>query len=208
MVTDTEAKSMADKDPQLVEELLRNLDRVREPSESRVVHEGDEKLPAPMVVSSVKSPGYVYIYDTITGEASLCKPYALKKALEKKRDDGSYVFTTRKPNVAPKRGTLTCLLHKDDPNRQHYTELGLPVCKKCNLTSPYQVKEHMRHKHPQEFKAIEAEREDLKKQEERDFQRGLLERIAPKVETEFPCSKCDFIAKSPLGLSAHMRKHQ
>lgn len=146
----------------------------------QVVHRGDEALPAPQVVSSLQSAGYCYIYDTRTGERSVTNRNMLLAQLEKKREDGSQVFTVDDPKITPTRGSHKCLLHPDDPRRAEYDAMGLVVCAKANLTSPYQVTMHMRHRHPAEWATIEEERLRREKAEERVFQQKMLETVVSK----------------------------
>jgi hypothetical protein len=127
-----------------------------------------------MVTSEMSSAGYVFIYDTETGEQSKCNNNMLRQMLGLQRPNGRPVYTTRPPKEPPKRGTYKCLLHPDGPNRKHYDDLGLPTCRKANLTSPFQVNRHMQKRHPVEWATIESERVSREKQEERDFQRGLV----------------------------------
>jgi hypothetical protein len=157
--------------------MLRQAEAAPEPGTLKVkeiLHRGDEELPAPMVAGALQSAGYVYIYDSRTGERSLTNRNMLPTQLQKKRDDGTPVFTVVKPQAQPARGTLKCLLHPDQPERAQYDALGLPVCLKSNLTSPYQVEQHMRHRHPTEWATIEEERKRKEKEEDREFQRSLL----------------------------------
>jgi len=168
----------------LIEEMISEAESAPEPGElkgGQVISSDDADMPAPMVSLKLKSAGYKYIYDTRTRERSVCNRNMLASALKKKRADGSTVFTTEKPSVPPKRGHLKCLLHADDPNREHYTELGLAVCKKANLTSPYQVTRHMEKRHQMEWKTIERERIDIEKQEEREFRRELMGKTVEKA---------------------------
>jgi len=164
----------------LIEE-IRNAQKAPEPGswdDSDVVHKGDEDLQSPMVRLEVKSADYVYVYDTRTAERSVVNKNMLQKQLEKKREDGSVVFTTTKPSFEPKRGTLKCLLHADNENRWLYESLGLPMCKKSNLTSPFQVKRHMQKRHHMEWEAIEEERKRMedenKKKSDALLQRALV----------------------------------
>lgn len=161
----------------LIEEMIRGAEGAEEPGEivrQRVIHEGDEDLPVPMVATKLVSAGYVYIYDTETGECSLTNRNMLPAQLKKKRPDGSNVFTTLKPAIPPKRGNLKCMLHPKGSNRKHYDELGLAVCPKDNLTSPFQVRRHMEKRHKMEWGAIEQERIDAEKKQDREFQEVLL----------------------------------
>lgn len=129
-----------------------------------------------MSPTQLKSAGYTYIYDTKSGERSLCNNNMLPQHLRKTRPDGSYVFTTQPPAVKPVRGVLKCMLHQDDPNREHYDSLGLPTCRKANLTSPFQVSRHMQKRHKVEWATIEQERKDVEKEEERQFRECLMAR--------------------------------
>jgi len=175
-------------DEKLVEEMVRDAERAEEPGkeDSRIINKGDAELPIPMVMS-IKSAGYVYIYDTRTGERSLTNRNMLPSQLKKRRADGSVVFTTISPGIKPARGTLKCTLHADGANREHYDELGLPVCRKANLTSPFQVKRHMQKRHPVEWATIEEERVAAEKEEDRDFQRMILDRtFTSKEKPEAP----------------------
>ena len=165
----------------LIEEMINEAEKAAEPGElakGQVINQGDSDMPAPMVAMKPQSAGYVYVYDTRTRERSLCNRNMLVQILKKKRPDGSTVFTTVKPSIAPKRGSLKCLLHQDNPNRQHYDELGLPVCMKANLTSPYQVRRHMEKRHQMEWKTIEQERIDAERLEDRELQRQLIGKVA------------------------------
>ena len=166
-----------------LEEMLRDAEVAPEPGESmkdKVIHKGDEDLPTPMVRSMLESAGWVYIYDTQTGERSTANRNMLRQLLRRKREDGSLVFTTIKPPFEPKRGTYKCMLHPNDPNRGHYEELGFPVCMKSNLTSPFQVRRHMEKRHKMEWAGIEQERIDTERAEDRKLQHILI-KSATKV---------------------------
>lgn len=160
-----------------IEEIVRDSQKATEPGEMKagdIVSEGDKDLPALMTTSTLESAGWTYIYDSRTGDKSLCNNNMLAQHLKKKRPDGSYVFTTQKPKVMPKLGTLKCMLHPDNPKRGHYDELGLGTCKKSNLTSPFQVTRHMQKRHKMEWQTLEAERIEAEKQEEREFRKSLM----------------------------------
>ena len=128
--------------------------------------------------SSVESAGYVYIWDTQTGKSSVCNRNMLTPTLGKLRKDGSRFFTTVKPNFEPHGGQHKCLLHESDENRAQYDELGLAVCTKDNLDSPYQVTVHMQARHPQEAATIEDINATAQREEDREFQRVLIQAAA------------------------------
>jgi len=164
----------------LIEEMMRDAEKAAEPGDivqDPVVNRGSEDAPFPAVLKDLSSAGYVYVYDTRTAERSIINRNMLRSALRKVRPDGSTVFTIHKPAFEPARGTYKCMLHKDAPNRKHYDEMGFATCPKANLRSPYQVEQHMKHRHKQEYAAIEAERLRNEKQEDRDFQKNLMREV-------------------------------
>ena len=128
--------------------------------------------------SIVESAGYVYIWDSQTAARSVCNRNMLQTTLGKTRKDGSRVFTTVKPNFEARGGQHKCLLFKDDENREQYNELGLPECTKDNLDSPYQVTRHMQTRHPQEWATIEDINATASREEDREFQRVLIQAAA------------------------------
>ena len=163
----------------LLEELLLEAETVEEPGASVkektiAANVDSEDAPVPMVVTSVESAGHAIIYDIKTGAASIANRNMLASLLKIKDDNGERIFTTRKPPYEPARGTFKCLLHPDLPNRVHYDEIGLPTCKKSNIINQYQVNQHMKKRHPASWEALDLERKEVEKQEERNFQRSLL----------------------------------
>lgn len=165
----------------LIEQMLRDAQKAEIPSELKehpVIHEGDAEFPAPMTVQQLKDAGYVYIWDTRTFERSPCLTYMLPSKLRMKREDGSYVFTTVPPTQKPMRGTIKCLLHSDNSNRKHYDEMGLPICKKSNLRNEFEMKQHMKKRHPREWEAIENERITAEKERERLMQETLIKSVS------------------------------
>lgn len=161
----------------LIEQMVKDAEKAGEPGEltkGAVVHKGDDEVPSPMIISEVTSAGHCFIYNTLTGAQSVMNLNMLRRKLQLKRADGSPVFTTIRPDVLPKLGEYKCMLHPDSPNRKHFDELGLATCPKAHLNSPYQVRRHMQKKHKDEWKAIEDERIDKERQEDREFQKQLM----------------------------------
>ena len=182
---DTITKTKSENDI-LIEQMLRDAQRAPEPGggEDKIVSKGDEDTPL-MVITELKSANYVYIYETKTGEASVANRNMLPMLLTIKNPNGANRFTTIRPSVTPVRGTLICLLHLDNPSRKHYTELGLPVCRKSNLTSPYMVMQHVKKRHPSAWATIELERTEKERQEDRALQRLMIQ-SATKETDEAP----------------------
>jgi len=154
-----------------LEEKVLNAEEVPESQvelESKPEFETEYMTPAPVL-----SAGQAYIYDTRTFERSLCRKNNLRHLLKLKREDGSSVFTTVKPDKLPKRGVLKCMLHPDE-RADMYDAWGFPVCKKSNLTSPFQVRRHMRSRHKQEYEAIKEEEARVEKDKERQLRESII----------------------------------
>jgi hypothetical protein len=158
----------------LIEEQMRDAEVA---PESEIRLDATEPL-TDMSPTKMQSAGYVYIYDTRTGDRSICNHNMLAAHLGKKRPDGSLVFTTRKPRISPRRGTLKCLLHLDNPNRAHYDALGLATCPKANLTSPYQVQRHMQKRHKMEWATIKEEIDREEKARNTKMQEAILKKAS------------------------------
>lgn len=179
----TETTEEVENNNALIEEMLRDAKTTEVPSslkDNPVIHKGDNEFGAPIVVSSMTDAGYVMIWDTRTYEEFPCLYYMLKQKLQEKRTDGSYRFTAREPSKKPWRGKIKCMLHPDNINRAHYDELGFRVCNKSNITNDFQLKSHMRLKHPQEWKAIQEEIAEKERKENMEYQRAILSMIADK----------------------------
>ena len=143
-----------------------------------VISKNVDNVPVPIVVNALNSAGYAFMYDTRTGLVPLTNKNMLPTQLKKLRPDGSRVFSLRRtPGLERHRGTMTCMLHKDNPERTTYDGLGLPVCPKSNLTNPMMVRSHMEHKHQMEWKIIRYEMEQKEKEADRQFQRELMKRV-------------------------------
>lgn len=133
-----------------------------------------------MEVGEVLSSGQVYIYDTRTGDRSICNRNNLAHNLSKKRPDGSLVFTTVKPKIKPVQGTHLCMLHPMAPGRHKYDELGLPICLKDNLRNPYQVRRHMQKRHKVEWAAIQEEEQREERERRRKLDEALIKSASKK----------------------------
>lgn len=130
------------------------------------------------MVMTIEDTGLVVIYRTTTGEPVKVLKYMLPEYLKARNADGTLQFAANKPAFEPKRGTLKCLLHPNGENRKHYDELGLPVCKKSNISAPYMVEQHMKKRHPSAWAIIERERTDREKEDDKEFQRFIVRELA------------------------------
>ena len=205
-------------EPQYIEELMEQVEEAQEPGDllrDQVLHQETEEVPLKVEIASIDSAGYVYIYNTQTGDRSVTNRNMLQDQLKKTFEDGSRVFTTIKPDIEPPVGTYKCLLHPSQPERAHYDSLGLAVCYKANLTSEYQVQRHMG-RHRMEWATISEERERAEREEERAFQRRLMELMAQNANpatnrptsrsTRPVCGECGKSFKSAGGLTLHTRQ--
>ncbi len=171
----------------LIQQMLRDAQKADEPGDLKtnpIIHKGDAELQAPMTVKEVSSAGYVWVWDTRTYEKIPILHYMLPSKLRQRRNDGSFIFTTVDPGKLPKRGSIKCLLHADGENREHYNQLGFRVCPKDNIINQYQLEQHMKKKHPQEWQAIEQERIKKEKDEDRALQHLLLTSQMNKQKVE------------------------
>ena len=153
-----------------IEEKMRDAEAV---AEDQLEIEGKVDEVEYMTPAEVLSAGQVYIYDTKTGERSVCRRNILAHKLGLRRPDGSLVFTTIRPNINPKRGHLRCMLHPDE-RKPMYDTWGFSTCKKSNLTSPFQVRRHMQKRHKQEYEAIKEEETRIEKDKERQLRESII----------------------------------
>lgn len=147
-----------------------------------ILHRGDEDLPAAMVTSALTSAGYAFIWDTKTHERHICNKNMLADAIKnKRRPDGSAIFTTRRPKEKPVMGQVKCLLHPDGPNRKQYDEMGMPVCDSGHLINQFELRRHMQNRHKTEWQTIQDEEARAEKQLDNEFKKLLLEQVATKT---------------------------
>ena len=156
-----------------IEEMMRDAEMADEPGDLKAGKVISATADMTMSTSELQSAGYVYVYDTRTANRSIVNRNMLQQQLEKRREDGSFTFSTRQPEgIAPVRGTLKCFLHEDDPNRKKYDQMALVRCKKSNFFTEMDRERHLKTRHPRAFATLENERT----RDERDAER--LERIA------------------------------
>jgi hypothetical protein len=167
-------------DDAILEQLVQEAEEAQEPGTlnlREVLHKGDDELATPMVVSALKSAGYVPMWTTDTHELRLTNKNMLRTQLQKKRADGSPVFTTRRPTQKPHRGTYKCPLHAESDTRRVADTYGLPYCTKDDIENPFEVKQHMRVRHGQEGATLDSYQRELERQEDREYQRAMVEAI-------------------------------
>lgn len=161
-----------------VHEMLRDADAAPEPGNMSAGTVIGNANGMQMSATELRSAGYVYVFNVRTGDRSTVNRNMLEQQLQKTFEDGTYAFSTKKPvGIEPARGKIKCLLHADDPNREKYSSMGLPVCRKSNIVASHDLRVHMEKRHRREWATINGEEIEKEKIRERDRQDNLTEAI-------------------------------
>lgn len=173
-----EVARLAEENRPVIEELIARATEAASPGPQvgEVVNKGSADNPMPAVITSMEEAGWTFIYDRRTGDRSVCNNNMLSTKLRQKVD-GILVFTTIDPKIRVTPGTIKCRLHKDDLQRPEWDKMGLPKCNKANITSEYELSQHMQKKHKKEWAAIEKIRIDTERKEDRAAQRAMTEAL-------------------------------
>ena len=171
-------------DVQDVQEMLRDAEVAEEPGNIRRGSVLGNSNGMTMTATELSSAGWVYVYNVRTADRSTVNRNMLEQQLQKKFDDGTYAFSTRKPEgIVPHVGKIKCLLHKDDPNRELYAQMGLPMCRKANLNTSHDLTIHMQKRHRREWASIDGDRKDEEKIKERERENQLADAIKLLAES-------------------------
>lgn len=124
------------------------------------------------------------------------------------------------------RGVLRCPLHRDHPEREAMSALGMAhvSCRKANLVTDLDVEKHIQHRHPALHERLTRKRTEDMRQEQLDLMRqqtaaltALLERgvgpqtiaaatgVAVAGETPYQCGICHEYQANAFKLNAHIR---
>ena len=175
------------------EEALTDADDARS---GQMVNVPNATDPMAMMIDEATSAGKVVVYDIRNGEPSVVNRNLLQNQLTKKDPaTGLRVFTTRRsevPNID--HGTLLCLLHKDHADREYHKTLGLGTCKKSNLRTQLDVRNHTQRRHAQEWASIAEDKEQARVADEsrrneltlKALERQLAEPVAPATAVTQP----------------------
>jgi hypothetical protein len=131
-------------------------------------------------ISRAEDAGYKVLWDSQTGEMSFVNLNMVRQVLRLTREDGSYVYTSQRPDITPERGTLLCLLCPDHPEREARMAMGFKTnetCRKTNIRTETDVEYHMRARHKRAWNMLERVQARVKEDEDRRFQRLMLERL-------------------------------
>jgi len=168
-----------------IEEMMRDAEIAEEPGNMAPGTVISATADMTMSAAELQSAGYVYVYDTRTGDRSVVNRNMLQQQLEKRRDDNSYAFSTRKPEgVEPIRGALKCFLHDDEADRERYNRMGFVHCTKSNFLTEMDRERHLRTRHPRAYAALENERTRADRDAERLERIALTETIRNMAEPE------------------------
>ena len=141
-----------------------------------ILNRPSEDQPAPMRVSDLAFKGYVEVWDTQTGIQSLQPRWLLWQALRKIRPDGSLVFTRVNPKIAPNHGAdLRCPLNPASPDYPRLKAMGFKQCTKQHIPHQDALMRHVKKSHVRAWDAMEREREDRQREEDRQLQRDMLQ---------------------------------
>ncbi len=188
MTTQTPEADTLDILKQLAEEGVapgEELKRVVEDVGGEIIERGsgtpgtDDETP-PMVSTKTEGGGYTIVYHTETGLDSKVSKNMLPAQLRKTLPSGKRAFTIYAPftpggpTTRPVEGTIKCYMHKDSEMRPICDEFGFVFCPKDNISSGFDLRQHMVWRHTQEWRAFEERRTQRDRDEDREIQRGML----------------------------------
>ena len=135
--------------------------------------------------TNVESAGHVVMWNTDTHESSIFNMNSVRVKLREVfplnydtiEMRGMPAWTATPPTAQPWRGTSTCPLHDDRPERAAYAAFGYPRCNRVNLPNEMEAQEHLRKKHPQTWRMMNesrAEAERKSQAEDRSINRLIL----------------------------------
>ena len=148
----------------------------------------DDETP-PMVSTKTEGGGYTTVYHTETGLDSKVTKNMLPAQLRVKLPSGKLAFTIYAPftpggpTTRPVEGTIKCYMHKDSEMRSICDEFGFVLCPKDNISSAFDLRQHMVKRHTQEWRAFEERRTQKNETEDRGIQRRNVEIQAAMLET-------------------------
>mgnify|MGYP003651278548 CR=1 FL=1 len=161
-----------------IQEMMRDAEEAEEPGNIKA----GEALSGTsegmtMTTAELRSAGYVYVYDSRTGDRSVVNRNMLPGTLLKKRADGSYVFSTKIPNIKIHVGEIKCPLHPDDENREKYDAYGFITCPKSDFRTLLDRDRHMQSRHKRAFATLQNELARESKESELLERRALTETL-------------------------------
>jgi hypothetical protein len=178
-----------------ITEMERTLRTAPEPGDVSYDAMGEE---ISMTKTSVKSAGYVTMWNTDSKEASVFNMNGVRAKLrevfpndyeENPSMRGKPCWTAQAPAEKPWRGTSTCPLHDSRPEREAYNLVGYPRCSRVELPNEMDAQEHLRLKHPRTWTLMNVQRVEVDRiaaEEDRVLNRKILEHLAGVSEVVQP----------------------
>lgn len=143
--------------------------------EGEVVNIPSEDSPAAVRVSELRYKGYVPVWDTKTGVRILQPHFFLWQTMRMKHEDGTLMYTSTDPHIPPNYGQdLMCPLNPESPDFARIQGRGFKTCRKRHIPHLDAVEAHVRSSHKRAYLALERERQDRIREEDRELQRETL----------------------------------
>lgn len=194
----------------------------------------NETNPAPMRINSLRFKGYVEVWDTVTGVKSLQPWWLLWQTMKKKRADGSLVFTRTDPKIPPNYGAdLVCYMNPASKEHARVKGMGFKDCTKQHIPHEDALMRHVKKSHSRAWEALERERTERIRQEDRKLQQDMLSAMTqaavrgvaaptatvpvaemlsrvPAEEHKTTCDKCGTVFSKPTraGAVGSLRFHK
>ena len=184
MVTNTDL-DVPKNDAELIE-MERLMRSAPEPGGMENVSMGEEGVS--VRGTTAKSAGHVTMWNTDTREPSVFNLNTIRTKLrevfpanyEVPAKRGKPCWTATEPSEPPWKGTATCPLHADRPERAAYDVLGYVRCTYDVAPNEMEAQEHLRKKHPQTWRMMrEAEGQTEKKADSKN--RDVMGKILAKL---------------------------
>lgn len=148
------------------------------------VIKGTEAEPSGMHVSSLRFKGYVRVWDTKTGVESLQPWWVLWQTMTFKHPDGTLMYTRVNPRIPQNHGEdLFCPLNPDSPEHALLAGKGFKPCRKRHIPHQDAVSRHVLKSHKRAHAAIERDRVDRQRAEDRAIQMRAIETNERFMET-------------------------
>lgn len=141
--------------------------------------DGDPSQARYGVISDRRTKEFVRLYSNLDGEPRDILVYMLKGAVKKRLPDGRPAFSRTQPEWY-RKGEFKCWLHPESAERALVQQVGITrTCPAAHIKTKLDQELHMQHRHKQEWGQIERHKADERLADEREWQRAILERLAP-----------------------------
>lgn len=143
-----------------------------------IINKPTADAPLPLRVTDLAFKGYVEVWNTRTGRHALQPRWLLWQTMAKKREDGSTVFTLTDPHIPQNYGAdLFCPLNPLSPDYSKLKGMGFQDCRKQHIPHQDGLNRHIRKSHNRAWTALELDRSNRMREEDRQAQRELTEAI-------------------------------